>query len=927
MSTLLANFVEHVTIKRLLFLSCGLAIVKFRKLIYKPIRHLYSPLRHLPGPPSNNWFLGHFFMLLEAQNTTIWETWIEKYGSIMQIRGFCGEYHLCIWDMRAVNHVLTHNTTFIKSEIQRRSLGIVLGEGILSADEETHKRQRRIMNPAFGALHIRNLLPTFATKANQLRDIWVEMLRDNPEGETIDILPWLTRATLDIIGLAGFGYDFRSLEDEDKDELSEAYTELFNSNQDLSVLQVLKGLICLALGIHTEDSRRFDANQATINRVGMGLIRDKKAVLQGDAQNEESRGRDLLTLLIKSNLAETDSRQAMSDAEVLGQISTFLAAGHETTSSTTAWALYALTKHPEVQSKLRDELERAKLGEEPSMDEIDNLGYLNNFIREVLRVYAVISLSGREVAHDTIIPVEGYYRDSHGKIQTGIRVQKGDSVAIPILSINRAKYIWGEDAMEFNPERWNNLPDAVKEMPGVWGNVLTFLHGPHACIGYRFAVEEMKILLYALVRSFEFEIDPNIEIEGKLGMATPKALVDNKYGPELAEYLSKGGYGHPYELAGSLTRQHIIDAVHSLAQPERVTYQTFETLMALEWSPLCDHLDLLLDNSGVFPLCIKLLRELDSKRISVFDRAYGFMCLQLLALAVDIGKMAQVDRLDKFLEEVSQLSEGRSISPYLNNYTRELEGEWLFGHPEGPDGLADLLGWEKDQAGHRFCLPRIGGCRFEDAMFLLEQIWDDRKTFLLAAQLASRVFPGWGGLLLVIWNSAVQTHGYAHDLKSETSRFKQQAHWTWMFEIALRYGLYSEDREDPIMGHMINSYSLQARLVSPDTYLSVDSDDGNQVVNACVRKLTTGSTFNDMNPLSATILGYSCRMVQPASVEMQLPQLYSAALGRVWNEVSAVNQMDAQRYSNFTMHIIGLNVRPQPEPARMDENDIRNRTK
>ncbi|CAE6458573.1 unnamed protein product [Rhizoctonia solani] len=248
-----------------------------------------------------------------------------------------------------------------------------------------------------------------------------------------------------------------------------------------------------------------------------------------------------------------------------------------------------------------------------------------------------------------------------------------------------------------------------------------------------------------------------------------KALVGNKYGPQLAEYLSTGGYGRSYELAASLTRQHIADAVKSLAQPESVTYQTFETLMTLEWSPLCDHLDLLVDGD-VFPLCIKLLRQLQFQKIPILDRAYGFMCLQFLALVVDIGKIAQVNRLDQFLENALKLSAGRSIRSYLNNYTRELEGEWIFSHPKGRDGLVSLLGWQKDATGHRFCLSRIGGCRFDDAMFLLEQLWDDRKRFLHAAKLTSRVFPGWAGLLLVIWNSAVQTHGYAHDPKSETSR-------------------------------------------------------------------------------------------------------------------------------------------------------------
>jgi len=60
----------------------------------------------------------------------------------------------------------------------------------------------------------------------------------------------------------------------------------------------------------------------------------------------------------------------------------------------------------------------------------------------------------------------------------------------------------------FKPERWleSKLPQAVSTIPGVWGNMLTFLGGPRACIGYRFSLIEMKALLFTLVRAFEFEL-------------------------------------------------------------------------------------------------------------------------------------------------------------------------------------------------------------------------------------------------------------------------------------------------------------------------------------------------------------------------------------------------------------------------------------
>ncbi|KAG6823047.1 hypothetical protein H0H93_004334, partial [Arthromyces matolae] len=56
--------------------------------------------------------------------------------------------------------------------------------------------------------------------------------------------------------------------------------------------------------------------------------------------------------------------------------------------------------------------------------------------------------------------------------------------------INRDKTIWGDDAHEFRPERWETVPEEANRIPGVWGNVLTFLGGPRACIGYRFSLVE-----------------------------------------------------------------------------------------------------------------------------------------------------------------------------------------------------------------------------------------------------------------------------------------------------------------------------------------------------------------------------------------------------------------------------------------------------
>ena len=70
------------------------------------------------------------------------------------------------------------------------------------------------------------------------------------------------------------------------------------------------------------------------------------------------------------------------------------------------------------------------------------------------------------------------------------RIDKGTNIDVPIIQLNRSKAIWGEDALEFRPERWAHTPDAAHNVPGVWSNMMTFLGGPRACIGFRFSVVE-----------------------------------------------------------------------------------------------------------------------------------------------------------------------------------------------------------------------------------------------------------------------------------------------------------------------------------------------------------------------------------------------------------------------------------------------------
>jgi len=317
--------------------------------------------------------------------------------------------------------------------------------------------------------------------------------------------------TLDVIGLAGFNYDFNALDDK-PNELNQAFTTMFQAITRASTgfALALKYAFPILDLIPDSFAKGTNTAQAVARRVGMQLIQDKKAEVM-QTSDEKGAGdalgsRDLLTLLIKANMStDIPASQRLSDEDVLAQVPTFLIAGHETTSYGTGWALFALAQAPLIQRKLREELLGVQT-DTPSMDELNALPYLDAVVRETMRLHAPVPATARVACKDDMIPLNTPYTDRHGQVHDHVRIQKGTQILIPILALNRLKALWGEDAFEFKPERWEKLPEAVQSIPGVWGNLMTFIGGPRACIGYRFSLVEMKALIFVLVRAFELEL-------------------------------------------------------------------------------------------------------------------------------------------------------------------------------------------------------------------------------------------------------------------------------------------------------------------------------------------------------------------------------------------------------------------------------------
>ena len=170
-----------------------------------------------------------------------------------------------------------------------------------------------------------------------------------------------------------------------------------------------------------------------------------------------------------------------------------LTAGHETTSKALTWAVIYLSRHPKVQQKLLEELEEAvALNSNPTLDDLTDCKYLEMVIKEVLRLAPSAPQVGRETTAELVLP------------HSGVKLPKGMRILLSMFLIHRRESVYGEDADEFRPERWEDsvLNEKQEKFGTVW---MPFLPPTHSrnCIGSSSAMATLKIGLAALVRSFK----------------------------------------------------------------------------------------------------------------------------------------------------------------------------------------------------------------------------------------------------------------------------------------------------------------------------------------------------------------------------------------------------------------------------------------
>ena len=318
---------------------------------------------------------------------------------------------------------------------------------------------------------------------------------------------WASRATLDIIGLAGMDHDFQSLQDPGN-ELNQKYRSIIReqplSSKILFLIGMLTSTSSTLLKVPTQNNREINNASAFIRGVARQMVQEKQKKLdakKGSATADSKDGKeedvDIVSVALRSG--------TFTEENMVDQMMTFLGAGHETTAASLQWAIYYLARNQDVQSRLRDEvrtnLPPTSFSEKASTTSfsssnisaaaIDSLPYLNAVCNEIFRFRPPVRSTIRISVRDTMI--------------AGVPIPKDTVIILAPEVINHEKELWGPDADVFNPERW--MGPGRANTGGAVSNyaMLTFLHGPRSCIGQGFTKSELACLIATVVGRFHIE--------------------------------------------------------------------------------------------------------------------------------------------------------------------------------------------------------------------------------------------------------------------------------------------------------------------------------------------------------------------------------------------------------------------------------------
>eukprot|EP00123_Amoebidium_parasiticum_P013525 comp22008_c0_seq2/m.31864 comp22008_c0_seq2/g.31864 ORF comp22008_c0_seq2/g.31864 comp22008_c0_seq2/m.31864 type:complete len:453 (-) comp22008_c0_seq2:80-1438(-) len=421
------------------------------------------PAEGIPIVPGGEGRLGHMRTVLghfqRGQIYKFHEQCFKQCGPFYAIRSLWGHnYGVC--DATVIREVLNNMEAFgvpptLKSTIEHVNKG-----SLLIMEGDPWRRQRKLLQPTFGAPQLRRVHTITLQEADLLLDTWAQAAGGRVLG-----LEGLKGLTMQVIGQLAFGLRF--------DE---------GTSHHSAVPAIFVGLsrrVALPFAFlwwFLPDRREFWGAVSTIRSVVSDILEKRAGQHSG---GDTAAVPDAIDNMLGTRETEgVTGLKGLTDEEVLGAIFTLYLAGHETTSNGLFWCLYCLSQNMEAQVQLQKEVDEMLQGRPATYDEILQMRYLEGFIKETLRLFPPAMSTVRVVKHRTNL----------GPFVVG----KDDYVVLNIFLAHRdPKYYTDPD--RFDPARWLNEEEGK-------GAFFPFGHGPKNCIGWRVAMAEMRCFVARLMQ-------------------------------------------------------------------------------------------------------------------------------------------------------------------------------------------------------------------------------------------------------------------------------------------------------------------------------------------------------------------------------------------------------------------------------------------
>ncbi|PFH46929.1 hypothetical protein AMATHDRAFT_153366 [Amanita thiersii Skay4041] len=513
-----------------------------------------SKFPQISGPPRETWFKGNLGQLFTSKGLPFHQELVDKYGGIARVYGFFGDEQLYISDPRALHSItVKEQDAFEETAVFIETNKTIFGPGLVATTGAQHKAQRKLVAPTFAVPHLRRLTPLFYNIAEKLATVLEHEVhqRDIQEATytaaTLDISEWMSRVALETVGRAVLGYSFDPLDSPHNNPYTSAVKELIPTLFSLSLVRQLAPFLSrlgppsfrrkLVEWIPNGAVQRVKEMADVMHETAVSILKERRQGLEEESLQEveeELEGKDIISVLLREN-ARASEGEKMSDRELTGQMTVLIFGAQDTTSSALSRILYMLAMNPEVQERVWEEVVTAIRtkgdrgeGEEGigrlGYDEVSGLPWLDAVVKETLRLYPPVPFVRRTAVREVAVPyVAGSAQLGSNNMDNDndessihevsyVTIPKGTTIFVSILGSNRLEKVWGPDAKSWKPQRWIQMDgesmrrDKDTRLPGIYAGMMSFLGGGRSCVGYKFALIEIKIILVTLLTRFKFAL-------------------------------------------------------------------------------------------------------------------------------------------------------------------------------------------------------------------------------------------------------------------------------------------------------------------------------------------------------------------------------------------------------------------------------------